>query len=319
MKPIIFVGGKGGVGKTTISASIASKLALESKRTLIVSTDPAHSLGDALDMKLSHKIKKVRENLDALELDPIKITDEHFKNIEETLKSYSKPEMFAKIKQHLELSKDTPGAQEAALLEQVCRLLTDRKDYDHIVFDTAPTGHTVRLLSLPYIMSAWSEGLMRRQQERDKIADAAKVFWQKKENYEHNPFAPSKELRWKQALKRLDERKELFLKANEILKNPNLTSIYLVMIPQALPLFETLRAKETFDKFDMQVEAIFINQIIPKTQSDSFWQTQIKKQDEILAKFHDSLPNSKKIYIMLSQEDLRGVDKLANLKFQEQI
>lgn len=319
MKPIIFVGGKGGVGKTTISASIASKLAASGKKTLIISTDPAHSLADALDVKLSNKIKNVSANLDALELDPTQITDEHFKNIEETLKTYSKPEMFAKIKQHLELSKDTPGAQEAALLERVCQLLTDRKDYEHIVFDTAPTGHTVRLLSMPSIMSAWSEGLMRHQKDREKVADAAKVFWQKKENYEHNPFAPSKELRWRQALKRLDARKELFNKANRVLKDANLTSIYLVMIPQALPLFETLRANETLEKFGINVGGIFINQIIPQAQSDAFWQAQIKKQDEILAKFHSALPKTKKFYVMLSKEDLRGVDKLANLKFEDKL
>lgn len=319
MTPILFIGGKGGVGKTTISASIASKLATSGKKTLIISTDPAHSLADALDVKLSHKIKNVSANLDAFELDPTLITNEHFKNIEETLKTYSKPEMFAKIKQHLELSKDTPGAQEAALLEKVCELITDRKDYDHIVFDTAPTGHTIRLLSMPSIMSAWSEGLMRHQKDREKVADAAKVFWQKKENYEHNPFAPSKELRWRQALKRLDERKKLFNEANQTLKDPSLTSIYLVMIPQALPLFETLRANETLEKFGIKVGGIFINQIIPQAQTDSFWQAQIKKQDEILAKFHSTLPNTKKFYVMLSKEDLRSVDKLANLKFEDRL
>ncbi|QKF92020.1 ArsA family ATPase [Campylobacter sp. CCUG 57310] len=319
MTPILFIGGKGGVGKTTISASIASKLAASGKKTLIISTDPAHSLADALDVKLSHKIKNVSANLDALELDPTLITNEHFKNIEETLKTYSKPEMFPKIKQHLELSKDTPGAQEAALLEKVCELITDRKDYDHIVFDTAPTGHTIRLLSMPSIMSAWSEGLMRHQKDREKVAGAAKVFWQKKENYEHNPFAPSKELRWQQALKRLDERKKLFNEANQTLKDPSLTSIYLVMIPQALPLFETLRANETLETFGIKVGGIFINQIIPQAQTDSFWQAQIKKQDEILVKFHSALPNTKKFYVMLSKEDLRGVNKLANLKFEDRL
>lgn len=314
--PIIFVGGKGGVGKTTISSSIASKLANLGKKTLIISTDPAHSLSDALNVKLSSKIVNVSSNLDALELNPDEIVNEHFKNIEDTLKSYAKPEMFPKIKEHLELSKETPGAQEAALLEKICSLLVQRKDYEHIVFDTAPTGHTIRLLAMPSVMSAWTEGLMKHQKKRDEVADAAKVFWKNKPEYEFNPFAPSKEMRWKKAVAKLEERKSLFLKANEILQDKNLTSIYLVMIPETLPLYETLRAYETLKKFAINVGGIFINQIIPQEQNSEFWQNRVNRQSEILSQLNKNLPNAKKIHVKLSSNDLRGIKELKNINFE---
>lgn len=314
LSPIIFVGGKGGVGKTTLSSSIAVKLAKSRKKTLIISTDPAHSLSDALDVKLSSKIKNVCENLDAMELDPDEIVNEHFNQIEQTLRTYAKPEMFAKIKEHLRLSKDTPGAYEAAMLEKICRLISDRGDYEHIVFDTAPTGHTMRLLFMPSVMSAWTDGLLKHQKKREEVADAAKIFWQNKPDYEFNPFAPSREQRWQKAMVKLNERKELFLKANEILKDSKMTQVFLVMIPEALPLFETIRAVNILNEFKISLGSILINQIIPSSQNDEFWQIKVKKQGEILQQISSQLSHVKKHKIYLKADDLRGEKTLNDIE-----
>lgn len=313
--PIIFVGGKGGVGKTTLSASIASKLAKEKKKTLIVSTDPAHSLGDALDIKLASKPKKITPFLDAMELDAYEVTEKHFKGIEETLQGYADPRMFGKIKEHLELAKESPGAQEAAILESICKLITMQDKYEHIVFDTAPTGHTIRLLSLPSIMSAWTEGLMRHQREQEKIKNAAEVFWEKKKDYKFNPFKPSKKNRWDRALEKMEARRELFLQTSKTLIDPSKTSIYLVMIPQILPLEETKRAVNALKKFSIKCAGIFVNQIIPKEQESDFWQTQVSKQGEILDKIEKFLKDQQRFYVYLSPRDLRGVGELENIEF----
>lgn len=313
--PIVFVGGKGGVGKTTLSASIASKLAKENKKTLIVSTDPAHSLGDALDVKLSSKPKAISPFLDAMELDAYEVTDTHFRGIEETLQGYADPKMFKKIKEHLELAKDSPGAQEAAILESICNLITLGNKYEHIVFDTAPTGHTIRLLSLPSIMSAWTEGLMRHQKEQEKVKNAAEVFWEKKKDYAFNPFKPSRKNRWDRALEKLEARKELFLQTSAILTDSTKSSIFLVMIPQVLPLEETKRAVEALGKFSINCAGIFINQIIPKDQESDFWQTQVAKQENILQKIEKSLGRQNRFYIYLSPRDLRGTEELEKIDF----
>src|SRR5699024_4238995 len=152
--PIKFVGGKGGVGKTTTAAALASQFAEQHQKTLVISTDSAHSLGDVFDMSLKKSSAKnmpvaLTESLDALELDPDLIIDEHFARVERTISSYANPDMMQKIREHLQLSKSAPGAQEAAMLEAICRYLVDSVEkgiYQHIIFDTAPTGHTLRLL-----------------------------------------------------------------------------------------------------------------------------------------------------------------------------
>ena len=164
-QPIIFVGGKGGVGKTTTAAALASYYASQQKKTLIVSTDPAHSLGDVLNIRLSNEKTAVTPYLDAIELNPDIIVDAHFAQVERTISAYANPDMMPKIREHLRLSKSAPGAQEAAMLESMCQHLVSAADanYEHIIFDTAPTGHTLRLLVLPEMMGAWTDGLLAQQ------------------------------------------------------------------------------------------------------------------------------------------------------------
>lgn len=308
--PIVFIGGKGGVGKTTVSSSIALKLAKQNKKTLIISTDPAHSLGDVLNTKLSSDIKKIDNFLYAQELDSKKITDEHFKNIEDTLRGYAKPEMFHKIKEHLELSKHSPGASEAAMLEAICNILVKKSDFKHIIFDTAPTGHTMRLLAMPSIMSAWTDGLMSRQVNKQNLKNAAENFWKDKKS-DKNPFSPTLQNRWDRAYEKLNQRKELFEKANIVLKQGSLCKVYLVLIPQILPLHETKRALKQLKDFKIECGGIFINQIIPPNQTEIFWKKQLEKQKQILTEI-DTL-NVKKIFIQLSSKNLQGADELTNI------
>ena len=155
------------------------------------------------------------------------------------------------------------------------------------------------------------------QKEQEKVKNAAETFWNKKPDYKHNPFRPSAKNRWERALEKLQERKELFVKANEILLDPKKTSIFLVMIPQILPLEETKRAVVSLEKFNINCAGIFINQIIPKNQVDEFWQVQTQKQDEILTRVNDELKGQNKYYIWLSSLDLRGYEKLSQIEFKE--
>lgn len=127
-QPIIFIGGKGGVGKTTTAAALASYYANQGKKTLIVSTDPAHSLGDVLNVPLKNQKTAVTSCLDAIELNPDVIVDEHFAQVERTITSYANPDMMPKIREHLRLSKSAPGAQEAAMLESMCQHLVAAAD-----------------------------------------------------------------------------------------------------------------------------------------------------------------------------------------------
>ena len=320
-QPIIFIGGKGGVGKTTTAAALASYYASQQQKTLIVSTDPAHSLGDVLNVRLNNETTVISPYLDAIELNPDVIVDEHFAQVERTIKAYANPDMMPKIREHLRLSKSAPGAQEAAMLESMCHHLVEAADagYEHIIFDTAPTGHTLRLLVLPEMMGAWTDGLLAQQRRQAKLRSVAthldshnqKNSAQK--NDVANPFAAKKSDRWEQAVSVLEKRKQLFRQAGLLLHDRTQTAIVLVMTADVLPLAETKRAIEQLEDSKLMPAAIVINQLISTTQSDEFWRRRAERQQHLLQDIEQSFTKYPLYPIYLQQTDVRGTDALSAL------
>ena len=188
-----FFGGKRGTGKTTCAATYTCHLSSRGYRTLLVSTDPAHSTSDVLDVQLGADITPVAENLWGLEVDPALEARRYISEIQERMLSIVSPAIVDEIKKQMEIAYTSPGAEEAAIFDKFVELMDERgKAYDAIVFDTAPTGHTLRLLSLPEILGGWIENLiakcrkamemfgmagrfdkeMRKRAEEDPIIDA---------------------------------------------------------------------------------------------------------------------------------------------------
>ncbi len=156
-KKILFFGGKGGVGKTTVSSATAIAHANSGAKVLLVSTDPAHNLGHLFDRTIGSKPVRITAGLDALELDPAETVNVHLKEISESLHELMPVTLHSEIDKHIALSRNAPGMHEAALLERIADVIEEGKDeYDLIVFDTAPSGHTARLMVLPEMMSAWT-------------------------------------------------------------------------------------------------------------------------------------------------------------------
>ena len=318
-QPIIFIGGKGGVGKTTTAAALASYYTNQGKKTLIVSTDPAHSLGDVLNVPLKNQKTVVTPYLDAIELNPDIIVDEHFAQVERTITSYANPDMMPKIREHLRLSKSAPGAQEAAMLESMCHHLVEAADagYEHVIFDTAPTGHTLRLLVLPEMMGAWTDGLLAQQRRQAKLRSVANHLGSHEQDNNKNdlanPFAEKKNDRWEQAVSVLEKRKQLFRQAGLLLHDRTQTAIVLVMTADVLPLAETKRAIEQLEDSKLMPAAIVINQLIALTQSDTFWRRRAERQQQLMQDIEQSFPNYPLYPIYLQQTDVRGTDALSAL------
>lgn len=318
-QPIIFVGGKGGVGKTTTAAALASHYATQQKKTLIISTDPAHSLGDVLKVALSNEKTAVTPYLDALELNPDIIVDNHFAQVERTIRGYANPDMMPKIREHLRLSKSAPGAQEAAMLESMCQHLVTaaNADYQHIIFDTAPTGHTLRLLVLPEMMGAWTDGLLAQQRRQAKLRSAATNLDLDNNNNDKdnvsNPFAKQKPDRWEQAVAVLEKRKQLFREAGLLLHDRQQTAIVLVMTADVLPLAETKRAIQQLEETKLTPAAIVVNQLIAPTQTDEFWRKRADRQQGLMGEIESNFTDYPIYPIYLQQTDVRGSEALSKL------
>lgn len=308
--PILFIGGKGGVGKTTTAATLAVRFASQGQRTLLISTDPAHSLGDIFSAQLRHSKTALHKYLDVIELNPDIIIDQHFAQVERTISGYTNPEMMPKIQAHLKLSKSAPGAQEAAMLESICKHLVEAIEagYEHVIFDTAPTGHTLRLLVLPEMMEAWTDGLLTQQRRQAKLKSAADHLGSATSKSQlANPFDKAgKPDRWQQAVEVLTKRKQLFSQAGSLLHDKAKTAVVLVMTADTLPIEETRRATEQLTSAQLRPAAIVVNQLIRPKQSDDFWQQRATRQQKLLGDIEQIFKSYPLYEIYLQQTDIRG-------------
>jgi arsenite/tail-anchored protein-transporting ATPase len=169
----LFVGGKGGVGKTTVASALALRMAEAGERVLLVSTDPAHSLGDLFDARLGDREREVAPGLLAMEIDPEEEVERYLERVKANMREFVRPAMYSEIERQMELARHSPGTEEAALLDRIAELMGEgAPEVDRILFDTAPTGHTLRLLALPEIMTAWTEGLLKSRDRSDSFGRA---------------------------------------------------------------------------------------------------------------------------------------------------
>ena len=243
----IYVGGKGGVGKTTTSSSLGVTLSKYRKSVLIISTDPAHNLGDSFDQKFTSKPTKVNgiDNLYCMEIDPTN----YLSNIPlEQLVGVENNEYTKSVLQ--EITSSFPGIDEATSLGEVMKLIRSF-DYETIIFDTAPTGHTLRLLNLPNIIEKGLSKMLYYQQKYGNIinqvtsmisTDVTKVQ-QKMVDY-------------------LLALKEAVEEMNKKFKDAAVTTFIAVCIPEFLSLYETERLVVELSKFEIDICNIVINQVL---------------------------------------------------------
>ena len=259
MERFVFFGGKGGVGKTTVSCAYAYRCANAGIRTLVVSTDPAHSVSDVFDQQFADDPAPVEgvDGLDAMEIDPEDEMQRHLTEIREGLSEQVSTAMVSEINRQLEMSHGTPGAYEAALFDAFVGVMRDESEpYDRVVFDTAPTGSTLRLLGLPEFLGDWIDRLLyKRRQSIDLFEKAAIGDMEPKRMMDGDPV-----------LERLQRRKEFFEYAGDTMRNE--AAFFLVLNPDQLSVNETGRAIEGFADRDLRVRGLVANKLTPAPDDD---------------------------------------------------
>ncbi|MBB5181397.1 arsenite-transporting ATPase [Planomicrobium koreense] len=295
-KSIIFVGGKGGVGKSTSAAAIAWKSAKEGHKTLLVSTDPAHNVGDIFNREIGGKTIEIADNLFALEIDPEIETDNYIKGVKANIKGTVHTSMMEEVNRQLDTAKASPGADEAALFDKLIHIiLEERKNFDKLVFDTAPTGHTIRLLTLPELMGVWIEGLLEKRRKTNANYTALLNDGQPRED-------PIYEV--------LRERQERFSKARDILLNEKETGFIFVLNPERLPILETKKALELLHKYHLHVKTLIINKVLPEEADGEFLMERKKHEQKYLELIKETFPKQELIFIPLFSQDIISMEQL---------
>ncbi|GAV62639.1 ArsA_ATPase domain-containing protein [Cephalotus follicularis] len=311
------LGGKGGVGKTSCAASLAVKFANHGHPTMVVSTDPAHSLSDSFAQDLSGgmlvPVEGVDSQLFALEINPetareelrTAIQTDGGTDVKDFINSMSLG-MLADELGELELGKllDTPppGMDEAIAISKVMQIL-DSQEYSRftrIVLDTAPTGHTLRLLSLPDFMDASLGKVMKLKKKLDSATSAIKSLLGKEEKRQN-------------VSDKLEKLRERMAKVRDLFRDSDTTEFVIVTIPTVMAVSESARLHASLMKERVPVRTLIVNQILPPSATDcKFCEIRRKDQMRVLEMIRNDpeLVNLRLVNAPLVDVEIRGVPAL---------
>ncbi|KAG0676327.1 hypothetical protein C6P42_001305 [Pichia californica] len=297
----VFVGGKGGVGKTTSSSSVAIQLALNNptKNYLLISTDPAHNLSDAFDQKFGKDARVVEglNNLSCMEIDPSSSMEEF--NASNKMGMDANDPLNGVLS---EVTSSIPGIDEAFSFMEVLKHIKNQKasandatviKYDTIVFDTAPTGHTLRFLQLP---STLEKLLGKFNDITGKMGPLLSMMGgdQKQEMFN-----------------KLGEIKEQVTEVNKQFQDPDLTTFICVCISEFLSLYETERLIQDLMKYNMDVNTIIVNQLLFADDDEcKRCQARWKMQKKYLDQMDELYEDYHLIKMPLLGNEIRGLPNL---------
>jgi len=314
-KKILFFGGKGGVGKTTVSAATAIARANEGTRVLLVSTDPAHNLGHLFDRPIGAQAVRITAGLDALELDPKSTVEAHMREVSSALYQLMPANQHGEIDKHMSLSRDAPGMQEAALLERIAEVVeTGVEEYDLVIFDTAPSGHTARLMVLPQMMSAWTEGLIQRREKADRFADIVRGLGSDSSMEDKTIGGADQEEKQRESKIRqiLLRRRNKFVHLRDKIADPDLTSFVIVLAAERLPVLETIELHEQLQQTGISVDCLVVNKRAPANAGEFL--DERRAQEEIhLQTLADALPDVTRQDLHLLAHDIVGLTAVEEL------
>ncbi len=268
MTKYIFFSGKGGVGKTTVSCIAALYTAQKGLKTLLVTTDPAAHIGEVLDVEVGSKPVKITENLYAVMVDQEEAFREYKEKVLNDARGKYSEDMIAAMGEEL----NSPCTEEMAAFDKFIQFI-EGKDYDVVVFDTAPTGHTLRLLDLPFDYAKQVE-MMVSAAESSEVKETAK---------------------------------SRFGQIIDILRDKSRTIFSLVLYPESTPIMESYRAMLDLRDAGIETQLVVANMILPEEVcTNDFFKNRRAMQMRYLTEINDRF-NLPVLQIPLTQDEIKGL------------
>jgi arsenite-transporting ATPase len=208
---------------------------------------------------------------------------------------------------------------EAALLERMADLMTGlRSRFDLLIFDTAPSGHTVRLLSLPEMMAAWSDGMLGYQDRSRRLGELLKVFGRNQSREDDFGMIGrpkdepdnSRDARIKDILLK---RRRKFHRTRKLLTDKNFTAFLLVLTAERLPILETKKTLAVLNKFKVPVTAMIVNRLIPEDAEGDFLRERRLQEGEYRAEIDRDFGSVPRVYVPLLPHDVHGSATLRDI------
>ena len=280
----LFFLGKGGVGKSTLSAIEGLKEAGEAKECLIVSLDPAHNQSDIFEGSFGEKPKTVTKHLQVIEIDLESSIKKYLKGIESKIKESYRYLAAFNLENQFDIIRYSPGIEEYALLQAYNRISDKYVNMDTIIFDMPPTALTLKFFSLPKLSLLW---LGKLQNLRNQIIEKREIITKIK-------FG-SKTIETDKISKNLHDQASLYQNINKNFQDSSITHLILVMNPDTLSLNESLKIRERIQSLNFIISCVMVNK----------YQGQEKN---IFNQFNESTIQ----YFALNQTPLTGLQNLKN-------
>ena len=285
----VFFSGKGGVGKTSMASSTAVYHAEKGLKTLIVTTDPAANLSDVFEQEIGHKVTPINgvPKLFAMEIDSDEATAEYRERALAPIREAFGDEMVTIMEEQL----NSPCTEEMASFDKFTDFM-DTDEYDIVIFDTAPTGHTIRLLELPV---DWSK----------HIEESSKGSGQ-------TCMGP---------VQNIQESKEKYDRAVKLLQDKEETHFIFVLQPEATPIKETIRSAKELGAIGINTTEVIVNGVLPEEELlNPFFKKRGEMQKKYLQQINEEIPLPKRKMLLLAEE-IRGLEileKVADKLYNQQ-
>lgn len=289
-REVLFFGGKGGVGKTTCAAAAALAASRLGKRVLLVSTDPAHSTSDIFERKIGPDPTELLPSLHAMEIDAATESRHYVETVKTQIASVFGHAILTEANRQIDLAATMPGAEEVAVFDRMGALIRGEDErFDLIVFDTAPTGHTLRLIRMPELMEAWLKALSRSRRAMLGID----------QNDKEDPIMIA-----------LGRRLERLRELRARLVSGRTTGFVLVLIPERLPIEESARAITQLDEAGVRVGALIVNRVLPETTTDPFLIARRRQEGVYLAEIAQRFAEYSAVRVPQLESDVYGLHAL---------
>jgi arsenite-transporting ATPase len=295
-----FFGGKGGVGKTVMAGMTAVWLAGQGRRTLLVSTNPVHSLSGLCQQDVFGKATQLRgaKNCWAHEIDTREAIERSKQEIKDKIQWFLKfAEISTKADEFVEAATMNPAFEESAMFENMVDIMF-KDEYDIYVFDTAPTANARRLLGMSKVYGLWVNKMVKSREEAQSLRELLS-FSKKKEE---DPL-----------MQYLVEFRERIGQARALLTDPEKTAFFFVTLPEALPIAVIKRFINWFTDFGIPVGGVVVNQVIrtdDQQQLPEFVRNRISMQEGYLRQIEKDFDGQVRALLPLYDDEVRGIQSI---------
>ncbi|MEZ0319683.1 MAG: ArsA family ATPase [Pyrobaculum sp.] len=249
---VFIYAGKGGLGKTTLSAATSIKLSSLGKKTLVFSTDPQASLSDVFEQNVFGKGEvKLAENLYVMEIDADKKINEYVASIKKKIiDMYKLDKLPPDVEEYIDSAAAEPAMYESAVYDAMVDVVSEGK-YDYYVFDMPPFGHGIRMIAIADVISKWVDKITELRRQAYEYGRVAASLKRQKLTYED------------EILQELEYIRGRILKFRDIIMNTETTAFMMVMTPERMTILDTEKALEMFQSLGLKLTGIVVNQVYP--------------------------------------------------------